>query len=527
MYQTGAALAFMVLGVAFGAGPQSTELQSLAQDHQALEQRHEAQLELTRSTEGELAKKVQAAQAAFQAELGAIREDQNLRLDLLSGAQDRFALSVNILGIVVTLVFLVGGLGAALSAREYVRRATNQWISEEATKLQARLGELDIKIANTASAADLRSQSIEEGMRQFAELSSQAIVVTQAAATQAADAARAAEDAKTSALAQLARTTETAATAEREVDRVREASAKATHELRRAMDAMEAHGGVANLSPSPGDRETFAQADDEIRTRPETTYRAEDWENRALAAAVNLRWEDAALYFGRAATAYEAGDTNISDLNDAERSRRVARCLLRRGVSLGRSGRHEEGLQTAIDLVAAYRDSSQIAMKQIVAWAEVNRTWALGELGRFSESFSAASEFLQLYETLGESEFGEQIGRAHNTCGFTKLIFAKQAWPDEANMNRPLKEAIYHFDRALALDPEKGMVMGNIAYANFLLGNADAAQTHLTEAFRIGGARIRKFEIDDSKICEIPPDAEFRKLIDAAWIAVSPELFPP
>lgn len=68
------------------------------------------------------------------------------------------------------------------------------------------------------------------------------------------------------------------------------------------------------------------------------------------------------------------------------------------------------------------------------------------------------------------------------------------------------------------------MVLGNQAYAGFLLGNRPLARTALAEALSLGGEALYMGTLDDLAQHPIPLDAEMRALLDELWAATRPDI---
>jgi Flp pilus assembly protein TadD len=80
-----------------------------------------------------------------------------------------------------------------------------------------------------------------------------------------------------------------------------------------------------------------------------------------------------------------------------------------------------------------------------------------------------------------------------------------------------LARAEERINAALARSPkipiDRAVILGNLAYINFLRGNEGKARKLLNEALRIGGTAIRKAELKDTTIYPLDQDKGFRALI--------------
>ena len=81
-----------------------------------------------------------------------------------------------------------------------------------------------------------------------------------------------------------------------------------------------------------------------------------------------------------------------------------------------------------------------------------------------------------------------------NGIGFSKSMVdqAKRAWRGDSRTETQalLVRAQASLHRALERNPRNAMVLGNLGYAAFLLGDREKARQHLQSAIAIGGDRF-------------------------------------
>lgn len=71
--------------------------------------------------------------------------------------------------------------------------------------------------------------------------------------------------------------------------------------------------------------------------------------------------------------------------------------------------------------------------------------------------------------------------------------------------------------QAIDFDPKEHLAIGNKGYANFLLGNIEAARENFLEAFHLGGEALFSDTLDDLKIHPVPQDKVIEKMIREIW----------
>ncbi len=93
-------------------------------------------------------------------------------------------------------------------------------------------------------------------------------------------------------------------------------------------------------------------------------------------------------------------------------------------------------------------------------------------------------------------------------------------WQDPVKRLDYLKEAVGLFAQARQRNPDSAVVIGNQAYAAWLLGDAKLAEDSFRQALRArtdGGEAIYKATLGDLELHPVPEDAGFRTLIERLW----------
>ncbi len=311
--------------------------------------------------------------------------------------------------------------------------------------------------------------------------------------------------------------------------------------------------GRATTPLSPADQVVIEKAAKRIKSKPENQYTFDDWSSRAFAALDKQDHEEAAWSFLKASQAQDATDQQkansllgrafmfdrlgrpdavlqvydevlrrYGEAKELALQEPVAKALVNKGFTLGDLGRHEEAIAVYDEVLRRYGEAKELALQELVANALVNKGITLGDLGRHEEAIQVCDELLRRYGEAKELALQEQVAKAFNGLGFTLLMAAKRHWLDRDLARLNLDLARKHLERALAIRPmpSNGMVLGNLAYVLYLLGDAAQAQTTFDVALRaqkLGGKSLYEGILKDLEQCPIEPDAGMRELVEAAW----------
>ena len=200
---------------------------------------------------------------------------------------------------------------------------------------------------------------------------------------------------------------------------------------------------------------------EDLKQRPESSYSFEDWNTRAFAAYGSKNHEDAAYYWGRAAAVPNAGAVN------------AAQSMFNKAITLGELKRDEEAIAAYDAVIAKYDADPAPALRELVA-------------------------------------------RAKNSKGFTVLCQAKEQSIDLGARQSLLIQARQLCEYALLVLSSNAVVLGNLAYAAWLQGDAVVVESKFVAALAApdGGQAIYDLTLGDLDICPLPEDEGFKTLID-------------
>ncbi len=195
----------------------------------------------------------------------------------------------------------------------------------------------------------------------------------------------------------------------------------------------------------------------------------------------------------------------------------VAKALYNIGVTLGARNENEKALDMYQQVIDRFSTATETDVQGMVARAFFNKGRTLSALKRSDEELTAYSDLIKLFEEATEPAVAEWVASAYNSYGFRLLVEAKQALLDGDNQKwqELLIEADEKFEAALRRLPDDAVFLGNKGYNLFLRDDVDAARENLTRAITLGGEEIKKAELEDSTVNELPQDEKFRELVNS------------
>ena len=183
--------------------------------------------------------------------------------------------------------------------------------------------------------------------------------------------------------------------------------------------------------------------------------------------------------------------------------------------------RSAEAIEVYNKLDVHYGSETDAALREQVARALVRKGNALGLLNRSEEAIAVYDDVIARYGNATEAVLKKWVSGALNDKGFTLLCRAKAKWDDEAARLSDLQAAAALFAQAINDSNEKSIVLANQAYTAFLLDQPDAVRALLSQALQQGGEELYKATLGDLEIHPVPPDTEYRALLEELWAEVS------
>ncbi|HEY1241028.1 MAG TPA: hypothetical protein VGF16_10745, partial [Bryobacteraceae bacterium] len=192
----------------------------------------------------------------------------------------------------------------------------------------------------------------------------------------------------------------------------------------------------------------------------------------------------------------------------------VASALVNKGYLLNLIGQYADSLKAYDEAITRFGGALEPSIEGHVTRALINKAFRLGENHVVADTRQAIEMYEDALNRLNRTTRKSvqiQITMAWNGLAFQRLLLAKCTMPsDPAGARKILLEAREAIREALKLAPDSGMVIGNEAYIEFLLGeNRDYARERLGEAIQHGGEETRNGELQDAKVYRLSQDSEF------------------
>lgn len=183
--------------------------------------------------------------------------------------------------------------------------------------------------------------------------------------------------------------------------------------------------------------------DKKLKNKPESEYTAQDWLDRAYVAYLDKKLALAAEYFAQAARARGATPSQVAmglvfqgviavafgsnekavasfdevisrfrNTSDPALRRLVAIAMRNKGVALDNLGRWDDALAGYADLLKAFGGDADPDIRDSVAGGMFNKGWVLTEQGHHDASLLAYNEVIERFEGAAEPELRRHVARA-------------------------------------------------------------------------------------------------------------------
>jgi len=207
------------------------------------------------------------------------------------------------------------------------------------------------------------------------------------------------------------------------------------------------------------------------------------------------------------------------DAPEAALREQVAKALYNKGHTLAALNQNEDAIVVYDEIIKRYGHAPEAALRELVAKALYNKGHTLNALNQNEDAIVVYDEIMERYGDAPEAALREPVLQALNSKGFSLLCRAKQHWQNSAKCQADLEAAAVLFKQAVG-DSKNHLVLGNQAYAAFLLGEGEVAQSLLRQALQQGGEKLYKATLGDLDIFPVPPDKEFRAMLEMLWTEI-------
>jgi tetratricopeptide (TPR) repeat protein len=217
---------------------------------------------------------------------------------------------------------------------------------------------------------------------------------------------------------------------------------------------------------------------------------------------------------------YDALITQFDTAEELALREQVAKAMNNKSITLGQLNRTEEEIATHDALITQFGSATELALRESVANAMVNKGVTLGQLNRSEEAIATYDAVITQFGSATELALREQVASALNGKGFNLLCMAKASWENSDLASELLAKASDACKLAISKNPDDGLANGNLAYINWLKGDAVTAEQHFRTGLRSstdGGETLYKGTLPDFDIHPIEPDNGFRALVEKLW----------
>lgn len=147
----------------------------------------------------------------------------------------------------------------------------------------------------------------------------------------------------------------------------------------------------------------------------------------------------------------------------------------------------------------------------------------LGELGRSEEAIALYDQIDQRFGKDEADGVREQVSSALNGSGFLRIMLAKQHWPDEEKRHVLLSESELIIQRSIDLRSvgDRGIRLGNLGYALFLMGRRDEARQPTFDCLKQDGLEGQRADAQQHRV--EPEDSQYEMMLDELWNSIKPD----
>ncbi len=226
--------------------------------------------------------------------------------------------------------------------------------------------------------------------------------------------------------------------------------------------------------------------------------------------------------FDKAVDAYDELIAKFDGSNELVLQKLVATALKNKGVTLGELEQFDKAVDAYDELIAKFDGSDELVLQELVATALKNKGVTLGKLEQFDKAVDVYDDLITRFNERNELVLQEAVAGAFNGIGYSKLLMAKQHRQNPDVAKNYLNQASESLSQALTKFSENNhsIILGNVAYVEFLKGNTAKAEYHLYEALQREGQYLYDETIKDIEQYQIDIDKEFKRLLDRVWSEV-------
>ncbi|WP_352259602.1 SIR2 family protein [Psychrobacter sp. TB55-MNA-CIBAN-0194] len=201
----------------------------------------------------------------------------------------------------------------------------------------------------------------------------------------------------------------------------------------------------------------------------------------------------------------------------------VAKALVNKAVVFIRLKQLDKAVEMCDELIARFGENDELALQLPVAMALTNKAAILNKLEQSDNEMTVCNEIIKRFRNSNNKFLQTSVAKAFNHIGYVKLLEAKKQWRNPSVAKDYLYKASKEFSTALkkSLDYDHPIILGNMAYTEFLQGNIDDSESHLRKALQQGGQSLYDETIRDIAKHPIDIDNNFKDLLEKVWSEIN------
>jgi tetratricopeptide (TPR) repeat protein len=294
-------------------------------------------------------------------------------------------------------------------------------------------------------------------------------------------------------------------------------SKEANEAAKRVMQSQPDGNVKTDPSKSPVNAQTtqlLQQASDELKGKAEKEFTANEHYVRGASLYASGNFQGALSSFESAIQAA----VNASALEQVN-------YLFAKAITLGGLGKLEEEVKVYNEMDQRFGSDLEPGVREQVVRGLVNKGVSLGEQGKSEETIKVYDEMDRRFGSGVAPGIRALVAKALNGLGCIQIMLAKKNWLDESLRQSWLSSAATVLARATTIcgPDDRAMILGNLGYALFLMGQVEAVRAPTLECLKLGGQKALDVQRGDAKQHRVEPeDANYEKLLDELWASLPP-----
>lgn len=216
---------------------------------------------------------------------------------------------------------------------------------------------------------------------------------------------------------------------------------------------------------------------------------------------------------------YNALITQFGKVSTYQQELRIflAEAMFLKSYYLAKNKEYEDAQNNYREVIVKFGNEENIEIKKILAdaWFNLGRTFS--RQGERKKAIEIHQEFEELFKNSEDQYLRERIAMARLSTGYNLLVMGKSSDDQIERKNSLLNESIvagrWAVKWTLSQD-RKGMALGNIGYAYFLLDEYEKARTITIDAFYLGGKDRFCGQLSDANTMK---DRQYKMFIEKIW----------